>query len=116
MYTIHLHDLLIEAKHGLYPEEKIIGGPFLVSIDISFPSHYHVQSIEDTINYVSVFELLSLKMSTPTELLEVLAKEITTEIYNLNNKIVAIKICIKKMQPPINHFIGNVGVSLETSF
>ena len=116
MLTIHLHDMIFESHHGVYEEETILGGTFKISVDIIVPTN-EVTQLEDTLDYVKVYDLIKNKMNTPIKLLEVLAKQLTEDIYKLTQGIQSIKITIKKMNPPIqNHMGGNVGVSLETSF
>jgi len=102
--------------HGLHEEEKIIGNYFEVSLDITMLNGIVVQSIDDTLNYVEVYEIVKHKMNQHTLLLEVLAANIATAIYSLNNKIHKISITIKKVTPPITNFSGQVGVTFEKIF
>ena len=116
MLTIHLHEMIFEAYHGLYNEESILGGTFSISLDIVLPSN-EILELQDTLDYVKVYDLIKNKMNTPVKLLEVLAKQLTDEIHQLDEKIQSIKISIKKLNPPIKNFEGgNVGISLETSY
>jgi len=116
LYTIHLHQLSFFSFHGLHEEEKIIGNYFEVSLDITMLNGIVVQSIDDTLNYVEVYEIVKHKMNQHTLLLEVLAANIATAIYSLNNKIHKISITIKKVTPPITNFSGQVGVTFEKIF
>ena len=75
-----------------------------------------VQSIDDTVNYAEVYEIVKYKMNKPTLLLEVLAADMATAIYSFNNRIHKISITIKKVTPPIKNFSGQVGVTFEKIF
>ncbi len=116
MYTIHLHNLIFFSYHGLHEEEKILGGKFEVSLDISSNQIQEVNSIEDSIDYSQVYKVVQMKMKQPTLLLETLASEIAAAIKLMDNRITEISITIKKINPPIENFSGNVGVTLKKIF
>lgn len=116
MYTIHLNDMIFEAHHGNFEEEYILGASFSVSLDIVLPPK-EIKILEDTLDYVTVYDLIKNKMNSPVKLLEVIAKQLTDEIHQLYSDIQSIKITIKKIHPPIKNFTGgNISVSFETSF
>lgn len=116
MVTIHLHKLEFFSFHGLYEIEKKEGNNFEVNIDISFIPGNIIQSINDTINYVSIYEIVSERMQIATELLETLAQDIAETIHQFDIRIKSIKITISKINPPIAHFKGTVGVSIEQKY
>ncbi len=116
LYTIHLHQLSFFSFHGLHEEEKILGNYFEVSLDITMLNDILVQSIDDTVNYAEVYEIVKYKMNKPTLLLEVLAADMATAIYAFNNRINKISITIKKVTPPLKNFSGQVGVTFEKIF
>ena len=93
-----------------------MGGNFEVSLDISSNQIQEVNSIEDSIDYSLVYKVVQLKMKQPTPLLETLASEITAAIKLMDNRITEISITIKKINPPIENFTGNVGVTLKKYF
>ncbi|MEO6490847.1 MAG: dihydroneopterin aldolase [Ferruginibacter sp.] len=116
MFTINLNKLQFFAHHGLHDEEAITGTNFEVDVSIQFDSASKVTSINDTINYVNVYEIVKKHMVHPVALLEVLAQNITEDICLLDNRIRLISIGIYKLHPPINNFIGNVGVTYSKVF
>jgi 7,8-dihydroneopterin aldolase/epimerase/oxygenase len=108
--------MIFFAHHGLHEEETIIGADFEVCIDISFNPLKEIVSINETVNYVEVFQLVQKLFSTPEKLLETLAQKIVGAIYNSNKKIQKINISIEKLNPPIANFTGTVAVSFSKTF
>jgi dihydroneopterin aldolase len=116
VYTIHLHHLEFFAFHGLYEEERIVGNNFMVSIDVDFESDDIISSISDTIDYSVVYEIVKKRMLIPTDLIEVVAEEISNAIHKDFPQIKQIKIFIQKSNPPVIGFKGSVGVSLQKNY
>jgi len=116
MLTIQLHQLQFFAYHGLYEVEKINGNNFLMDIDICIGETGKIENINQTIDYVKVYDLISNRMKVPTPLLETLAQELAAGIYVLDNRIISITISIKKLTPPINNFLGTVGVLIKQTY
>lgn len=111
MFTIHLNKLVFFAYHGLHEEEAMTGNDYEIDVSIEFKSTAKITSIHQTINYVSVYDVIKKQMIQRVALLETLAQLITEEIYLLDKRISKIDIRISKLHPPIINFIGNVGVS-----
>lgn len=116
MYTIHLHHLEFFAFHGLYEEERVVGNKFVVSVDVDFESTQTIFLISETIDYTSIYEIVKSRMTISTNLIEVVAEDIITAIYQIFPQVKQIKISIQKSNPPIIGFKGNVGVSLQKNF
>jgi dihydroneopterin aldolase len=114
LLTINLHNLIFHAHHGLYQEEQLLGNDFEVNISIKhLPVKEKIVSLEQTINYVSVHELVKQRMKIPTPLLETLAQEICEAILEKFSLAEEVFFSIKKLNPPIINFQGSVGISFE---
>ena len=94
-----------------HQQEAMAGNDFEIDVTIEFKSTPKITSLHQTIDYVSVYEVIKKQMIRPVALLETLAHCITDEIYLLDQRITKIDIRINKLHPPIKNFIGNVGVS-----
>ena len=116
MYTIHLNKLAFFAHHGLHDEEAITGTNFEIDLSVEFDPGERLTSIQQTINYVDVYDIVKKHMAHPIALLETLAENITLEIHSLDKRIRSINISIHKLHPPINNFIGHVGVTYSKVF
>lgn len=116
MFTINLHQLIFHSFHGVYDEERILGNTFEVNVSIAFVAHQQVTSLEETINYVSVYEIIKQRMSQTTPLLETLAQELTQKIYDFDNRIKTISVSVEKKNPPISNMEGSVSVTYKKDF
>lgn len=109
--TITLSGLRFHAFHGLYPEEEKTGNEFEVNLAVDYtPPAEIINAIEDTVNYVSLYEIIKNAMQQPRHLLETLAMEIAEKIHQDFPQITSIEITIQKLHPPVEKFTGNVGV------
>lgn len=111
MFTLHLKNLKFISFHGIHEEEKILGNEYEVNVDIKINQVEKIDSIHQTINYVSVYELIKARMSVPTPLLEILVHDIAEQIHQLDQRILSIQISVFKLHPPIENIKGSVGVS-----
>lgn len=116
MNSVHLKNIRLYGYHGLYPEETLVGGFFELSITINYYSKEAIKVIADTINYVSIYEMIKNIFSIPQPLLETLAEDMVAAIYLNYNQIKSINISIQKLNPPISNFTGSVGVQLQKDF
>jgi dihydroneopterin aldolase len=114
MLSIHLHNLILFAHHGIYEEEKILGNEFELNITIKHvPQHLPVKHLSDTVDYVSVYDLVKKRMAVPTALLETVVTEIATQILAQFSLAEEVFISIRKIYPPVTQMRGSVGVSFE---
>jgi len=116
MFTIHLNNLKFFAFHGLYEEERVLGGEFEVSAAVHFLQNDMVNSLEQTVDYVKIYELIKEQMAVPTALLETVAQNLAHHIYAMDNRVASVSISITKLHPPITAFQGSVGVSYKQDF
>ncbi len=116
MLTIHLHNLLFHAHHGLYELEKFTGNTFEIDVDVQVDVDEKITRLQQTVNYATVYNVIKQRMQQPTPLLETVAQELTQLIRNIDDRIRSVNITIKKLSPPIENFQGTVGVSFKTVF
>ena len=82
MLTVHLHKLLFNGFHGIHDEERILGNEYEVNCDVEFHENVDViMHIDDTINYVTIDQIIRRRMAIPTPLLETVIMEIGNEIH-----------------------------------
>ncbi|MBK6826305.1 MAG: dihydroneopterin aldolase [Chitinophagaceae bacterium] len=75
-----------------------------------------IQSIEHTINYADLFELLKQEFNTPVDLLETLVIQIAACIKKEYPIVKKIRMTVDKLHPPISGFKGTVGVTYEKEY
>jgi 7,8-dihydroneopterin aldolase/epimerase/oxygenase len=117
MLTISLHDLKFFAYHGLYPEERKTGNEFKMHLSVSFPAiSNHITRLEDTINYASLYELVTEEMTRPRDLLETFVMELAEKIHQQYPMVKSVDLRIEKLHLPIPRFTGHVSVAYSRSF
>jgi 7,8-dihydroneopterin aldolase/epimerase/oxygenase len=116
MFTIHLNNLKFFSFHGLYQEERILGGQFEVDVAVTCKEDKRITEIQQAVDYVKVYAIIKQQMEIPTPLLETVAQDLAEKIYRGDNRITSISISIKKTHPPIAAFMGTVGVSYKKDF
>ncbi len=116
MFSILLDNCRFYAHHGLFEEESTVGAAFEVSVKADFKETGSISNMNQTVNYVRIFEIVQKHFLRPRHLLETLAQEITQEIYENDPRIHHIEITLKKLNPPIHNFTGTVGVTYKKSF
>jgi dihydroneopterin aldolase len=114
MIQILLEQLHFFAYHGLYPEERILGNNYTVDIHVTYlPNTQLIRSIDQTIDYSIVYEMIAKRMKEPTALLETIATEFCYQLMEKFVSVQTIQFSIKKFNPPITKYVGNVGVSFQ---
>jgi|TARA_Y100000996_G_C22239775_1_gene527214 dihydroneopterin aldolase len=112
MGKIKLKDIKIYAYHGCLKEESLIGGEYLVNLSVS--SNLKISSIsdelKDTVDYVSLLDIIKKEMFSPSKLLENVVKRIIDRIFKLFPKINKVSIEVSKLNPPINGNVFSVSV------
>ncbi|MES2776093.1 MAG: dihydroneopterin aldolase [Bacteroidota bacterium] len=111
---VHLHQLSFFCHHGLYEEEKVIGGIFIVNLDMELKDQEAVvTAIGETVNYVTIYTLVKERMMQSTPLLETLVMELADLILAFSPLIDKVSISITKAAAPIVGFQGKVGVTFS---
>lgn len=115
MITIHLNDLRFFAFHGIHQQEKIAGGDFVVNLTVQYPEISSAHTLDSTIDYVALYDIVKQCMELPTELLENVAERICEKIKSCYTQVSNIEIKITKLRPPIPGINGSTGITLHRS-
>ena len=117
MITIRLANLQFKAFHGIHEEEKILGNLYI--IDAAAEIHEEpevIHSINKTVNYEDMYNIIRERMNVPTPLLETIVMDIGNEFHREYPEIRAINISIRKMNPPVEGMQGEACVSWRREF
>ncbi len=98
MWQIKIVDALVHAHHGLYPEEKTLGQQFMVNISIDFNAA-NITDMQQTIDYVSVYNMMLQEMQIATPLLETVIERIAKQLQQNIPQMEALYISIQKLNP-----------------
>ena len=115
MDKILIKDLTVFAYHGVNPEEKVEGQPFVMDItcrlDLSLPCKS--DNVEDTVSYAKIIkETKRVFLLQKDDLLERAAQRVTDALFEKFDKIEEITLLLKKPEAPIKAAFGFVGVEI----
>jgi len=115
MGKIYLEDMEFYAYHGHFKEEQIVGNQFLVNmvIETNMEKASKSDSLEDTLNYQAVYQLIEKEMKKKSHLLENIARRILDAFYDQFTNIDHTWIKVSKINPPMGGKMKSVSVSLE---
>jgi dihydroneopterin aldolase len=111
--NIILKDIKLFGYHGVHPLENSCGTDFIINIIIVIDNNKDIKTLSDTIDYAAVYSLMKQIFSTTEQLLEVVAEKIFNSIAENFPIATEIEISILKSNPPIEGFVGQVGVHLK---
>lgn len=112
-FEIQLRDILLFARHGVMPEENVLGNQYRVNVRLTIDAESFDEEADvlgDTISYAEVYELLADEMARPRRLLESVAKDFGKKALERWNSVESGEIEIVKTVPPIPGMIGEAGV------
>ena len=100
---ICLHEVRFYAFHGVMPQERSVGGEFLVSVKVGYPLEKAMSSddVADTLNYAALYELVKKEMMQPSSLLEHVMGRIVEAIEKAFPEVKSVEVKIKKVNPPM---------------
>ena len=100
---ICLHEVRFYAFHGMMPQERSVGGEFLVSVKVGYPLEKAMSSddVADTLNYAALYELVKKEMMQPSSLLEHVMGRIVEAIEKAFPEVTSVEVKIKKVNPPM---------------
>ena len=115
MNCIKVHGIRTFSFHGCLEEEKIIGGNYIVDVEIycDFKPAALKDDLSKTIDYVAIKEIVVKQMSIRSKLIESVAYNIVYEIKENFSMANNCRVEIKKINPPIDGDIDYVSVLVE---
>ena len=117
LLTISLNNVRFRAYHGLHPEERQKGNDFVVNMEVSYaPKSGVIISLDDTIDYATLFEIINTTMQKPVDLLETIAQTIVNNVHQQFPHVKEATVSIEKLNPPIDKFSGTAAVKYSKKF
>ena len=115
MGIIALSGMHFYAKHGYFAHEKDIGTRYSVDVYISTDLQKAgiSDNLNDTINYESIYSIVSEIMKTSVNLIEHLAYRIINEIAENHGDINRIRVRVTKDKPPLKGDVDSTYVEIE---
>ena len=112
---IFLNKLKFRAFHGVLPQERLVGGDFVVTLRIGYPWQQAMTTndVADTLDYAAVYTLVKTEMGQPSQLLEHVAGRIVKTLFQQFPAITSIDLWLTKMTPPMGADGEGAGVELH---
>ena len=108
-----LKGLRFYACHGVLPQERRVGGEFLVNLRVGYPLDKAMLSddVGDTLDYAALYGVVKTEMMQPSRLLEHVAGRITQAIEKRFPLVTSIDLELTKLNPPMG--VDCDGASVE---
>jgi dihydroneopterin aldolase len=109
---IRVQSLSLFAHHGAYDEEREKGNHFEIDADILVPDTFgSVDDLQSTLDYVSVFKIISKRSSEKRYiLLERFCEDICNDVFALDDAISEVAVRVRKLNPPSDVMVKSVEV------
>lgn len=111
---ISLNDLRFFAYHGVFEQERRVGNEFEVSVHVDIPptDSMNEDSLEGTVSYADIYEIVRERMQTPSLLLEKVAIDISRTLQERWPEILSGRVEVRKLGVPVSGIIGDAGVEI----
>lgn len=113
MGKVHMQGLELYAFHGLLEDERKIGGPYEVDIEVEvdFLEAGHTGDFTKTVDYAALATIAKEEMAIPEKILESVAVRIAERVIREITRAENCTVAIRKLHPPIPFIVGSVGVA-----
>ncbi len=100
------------AYHGCLEEESIVGGNYVVDIEIEtdFEKAASTDDLAKTVDYVEVCEIVKEQMAIRSRLIEHVAKRISYSMMKKMPSVRSASVKVTKVNPPIHGDVQQVSV------
>ena len=114
-YRIALRRMEFRALHGCYELERKVGNRFTVDLEITaeLGDVAAEDNVEKAVNYLTVYEVVSLQMRITQRTIERVAMNIIEAVYAAFGQVRHVKCTVSKLAPPLGGKLERVSVVLE---
>lgn len=97
------------------PEEAVIGGEYVVNISLhgDFTKATETDKLEDTVDYVQVYQIVKKEMAVRSNLIEPVAKRIAENLKSAFPPVEHLFVEVVKKNPPIGGEVDMVSVVVD---
>ena len=100
---ISLRNVRFHAFHGVLPQERQVGGDFLVTVRVGYPLERAMETdhVGDTLDYSVLYALVEREMAEPSKLLEHVAGRIVKAVTVSFPAVTSVDLELTKLNPPM---------------
>ena len=112
---VFLRNVRFYAFHGVLPQERSVGGDYLLNLRVGYRVENAMESDEvgDTLNYATLFDLVKQEMDIPSQLLEHVSGRIAKAIVTVFPEVTSIDLELTKQNPPMGADCDGAGVEIH---
>lgn len=114
---VSLKQMRVFARHGVLPQEQATGGEYVVSLSVrvDFSKAMLTDSIDDTVNYARLVQVVKDEMAIPSQLLEHVAGRIAKKVCGNFPNVDELWVEIEKVNPPLRTACKAASVKLHVT-
>lgn len=115
MSFIDIENMEFYAYHGCFAEEAAIGTHFRVNLrmEVDTSRAQVSDSIDDTVNYLSVYQSVKAEMAISSHLLENVGERIASRVLADYGAVEHVWVKVTKLNPPLGGKMEGVSLSIE---
>lgn len=114
IWQIKIENVKFFSFHGLFPEERVLGNEFTLSVSVDRISNKSFsENLEQSIDYGVLYSICSEVMLKPVDLLETICEQIVEKIQFICPDYQFIEISVTKDRPPLGQISGQSTVKLS---
>ena len=114
---ISLRNVRFHAFHGVLPQERQVGGDFLVTVRVGYPLERAMETdhVGDTLDYSALYALVEKEMAEPSKLLEHVAGRIVKAVTASFPEVTSVDLELTKLNPPMGADCDGAAVEVHFS-
>jgi 7,8-dihydroneopterin aldolase/epimerase/oxygenase len=112
MNKILVEGIRLYAYHGCLNEEALIGAEYEVNVlmDTDFSEAAQTDDLTQTVDYVTVYNIVKQEMAVRSKLLEHVAQRIIDKLKKEFTTLQQVEVKVTKINPPMNGNVERVSV------
>jgi dihydroneopterin aldolase len=118
MSVIGLEGMRFFAYHGVYEEEQILGGEYIVDVFIqtNTGAAATTDDINKTVNYETIYSICDFEMRKPSDLIENVIERIMYRIKATFQVLQEVTIKVNKLNPPLGGRVAKASIETSAEF
>ena len=114
-FTIEINNMRIHARHGVMEQERRVGNLFEVTVHLTYPitGEKVTDSLDGTINYAEVTDIIRREMACPSRLLEHVAFRLRQALTSHFPQTTSGTIRVAKLTPPLGAQLTSAAATLR---
>ena len=113
--SVEVSKMRVYAYHGVFEQERRIGNAFEVTVKVDYPFEYAMMndSLDGTISYADICDIIKEEMGIPSKLIEHAARRIREHLRRDFPQISGGAIKITKITPPVEAQLEGCSAIIE---